>query len=258
MEFIKWDLEKAKTSRSKGYYMSGGYKYGRAPYHPYANKSGYVKMSRLILENHLGRYLSRDEKVWLIDGDKNNLSIENLRLYSSDDGDFKKIREENNWKTLIDFPRYEISDKGHLYDKIRKILIRGWKNNGGYITYDVSNERRKVKKKAHRLVAENFLEKVQGKNIVNHIDGNKLNNSVSNLEWVTAKENVVHAFEIGLHKVGEQHHYCKLTDEDAKEIYSKYQTGKYTYAKLATEYNVDTSYIGRIVRKELRFSDIIN
>ena len=75
---------------------------------------------------------------------------------------------------------------------------------------------------------------------------------------MTPKENVVHAFEIGLHKIGEQHHHCKLTDEDVKEIYSKYQTGKYTYAKLAKQYNVDTSYIGRVVRKEFRFRNIEN
>lgn len=52
---------------------------------------------------------------------------------------------------------------------------------------------------AHRLVALMFLERQEGKDIVNHIDGNKCNCNVDNLEWVTPGENVVHAFDTGLH-----------------------------------------------------------
>lgn len=52
----------------------------------------------------------------------------------------------------------------------------------------------------HILVAECFLNKVKGKTEVNHIDGNKHNNIVSNLEWCTRIENGIHAFNIGLHK----------------------------------------------------------
>lgn len=252
MKFIEWKLEKAKTNRSKGYYKSNGYTYGRAPYHPYANNKGYVKLSRLLMENHLGRFLTRNEHVKFIDNNKNNLIIENLKLYSSD-YDVKELRKNNRWLAVRDYPRYEISDKGFLYDKEREILIKGWLSHG-YRIYDLYNSNGAVKERAHRLVAIHFLEKEVGKDVVNHKDGNKLNNDVSNLEWCTTEENVKHAFKSGLHKVGDDHANAKLLFVEAEQIKRKYKSGNYTYEQLGIEYNVDPSYIGRIVREEYRFS----
>lgn len=55
--------------------------------------------------------------------------------------------------------------------------------------------------KIHRLVAETFILNPLGKPCVNHIDGNKLNNNVNNLEWVTISENTMHAYKNGLLKI---------------------------------------------------------
>lgn len=79
-------------------------------------------------------------------------------------------------------------------------------------------ETMEVKQRAvriHTLVAEHFLIKPQIKKPeVNHIDGNKLNNKVSNLEWTTHKENIRHAVRIGLMDIkGEKHPFHKLTKE---------------------------------------------
>lgn len=70
---------------------------------------------------------------------------------------------------------------------------------GDYLGFQLCNIKTYTRY-CHRLVAECFLDKVEGKTNVNHIDGNKKNNIYTNLEWCTSKENAVHAFKIGLNK----------------------------------------------------------
>ncbi|MHA4169913.1 NUMOD4 domain-containing protein [Bacillus cereus] len=72
----------------------------------------------------------------------------------------------------------------------------------------------------HQLVANAFVEKAEGKDYVNHKDANKHNNRADNLEWVTQKENIAYAREMGLcsDTVGEDHHSSKLTEDDVRWI----------------------------------------
>lgn len=73
-------------------------------------------------------------------------------------------------------------------------ILKGWVQNTGYLTVSLSNKKYSV----HRLIATTFLEQEKGKNIVNHIDGNKLNNNVSNLEWCDYKHNFDEAIRLNL------------------------------------------------------------
>lgn len=70
----------------------------------------------------------------------------------------------------------------------------------GYKIVSLCNGGKRKTAKVHRLVADAFLEKIDGKTQVNHKDGNKGNNAVSNLEWCNGSENKLHAFKIGLQK----------------------------------------------------------
>lgn len=99
-------------------------------------------------------------------------------------------------KPINDF--YTIFSDGRLYSNItKKFIIPDVSNTYGYIRVTLYKPYR-VRWLLHRLVAEFFLDKVDGKTFVNHLDGDKTNNDVSNLEWVTQSENEKHAFETGL------------------------------------------------------------
>ncbi|MFT9003767.1 MAG: YopX family protein [Liquorilactobacillus hordei] len=81
IKFRAWNEKEKFVKRGKGRYKENGYIMAKAPYHPNANKRGYVALHRLIMENHLGRYLNkRTELVHHIDGNRSNNDISNLKL----------------------------------------------------------------------------------------------------------------------------------------------------------------------------------
>jgi len=107
------------------------------------------------------------------------------------------------WKTINEFPDYEVSNLGRVKSfkryKEGRILKCG-KDRGGYLHVSLWKNKKGYTKKIHRLILENFnpidnMEKLQ----CNHIDGNKENNIYpENLEWMTCSENHKHAYRIGL------------------------------------------------------------
>ena len=70
----------------------------------------------------------------------------------------------------------------------------------GYLRVRLNSTVKNTMYFVHRLVAQAFIPNPDNRPQVNHIDGNKLNNDVSNLEWVTAKDNIHHAWSVGLSK----------------------------------------------------------
>jgi len=105
----------------------------------------------------------------------------------------------------------------------------------------------------HRLVAITFLDNPYNKKTVNHIDGDKTNNNVDNLEWATKSENEQHAWANGLKVArrlkGELNPNCKLTEAKVRKIRDRYDNGCPQY-KLAKEYGVSEAHISRIIRGE--------
>ena len=102
------------------------------------------------------------------------------------------------WRTIDEYPNYRISSYGRVYSVKRDIILRPGYDEWKYLFVRLYNKHGSSMKKLHRLVAETFIPNPYGKPEVNHIDGNRENNRVDNLEWVTHSENIRHAFATGL------------------------------------------------------------
>lgn len=144
------------------------------------------------------------------------------------------------------FLGYTITDKGEVFHDKRP--IKGQPNSKGYLRVTIKRKKYLV----HRLVAELYIPNPEDKPQVNHKDGNKLNNSVDNLEWVTNRENREHAVKNNLHLKGEACSYAKLTQADVEYIRSQ-MTSKYnkgTAKRLAEQFNVTPEHINKISRND--------
>lgn len=101
------------------------------------------------------------------------------------------------WKDIFGFEEYQISNFGNIFSKRNnRVLIH--KTNGVYKNIALYKNGKSHYRYIHRLVCDAFCDNPDNKPMVNHKDGNKLNNHFSNLEWVTKGENQAHAFRTGL------------------------------------------------------------
>ena len=107
------------------------------------------------------------------------------------------------WKPIKDFSHYEVSNKGRIrskqFDKYHKgTILKLSKCGRGYYKVILCKNKKHYNVMVHRIVAQTFIPNPKNKPTVNHIDGNKTNNSVDNLEWNTYSENLKHAYKNGL------------------------------------------------------------
>lgn len=145
-------------------------------------------------------------------------------------------------KQLKEFPKYSVTEDGRVWSSIsNKFLSPGISQ--GYKVVNLclppTHPDFKYKKykmcRVHRLVAETFLENPNNYPCINHIDGNKQNNNISNLEWCTYAYNNAHAVEHGLR------HNKPRKIKDLKEILKDFLTGNYTVKALEEKYDWYTS-----------------
>lgn len=124
--------------------------------------------------------------------------------------------ETEIWKPINDYEnRYLISSFGRIKSLARfvnaKNNSKAWKpeyiiklsvDNDGYPMIVLHKDGQRKTRRVHRLVAETFLPNPKNKEQINHIDRDKSNNHISNLEWVTNRENTIHRFETDGYNVG--------------------------------------------------------
>jgi len=107
---------------------------------------------------------------------------------------------EEVWSDIKGYENlYQVNVFGEIKSIYNNIILKPWINSCGYMNIKLSVKGKRKNKQIHRLVAEAFISNDENKKEVNHIDGNKSNNNINNLEWVTRNENIFHAYKIGLY-----------------------------------------------------------
>lgn len=182
--------------------------------------------------------------------------------------------ETEIWKQVIGYESlYEVSNLGRLKSVKRKVSYNRWNKNGtkiikekilnptirksnGSLAYyhtrlSFDGQNRDID--IHRLAAIAFLPNPNNLPEVNHKDGNKLNNSVSNLEWTTRKGNAVHAGQNDLMANCERHGMCKYNKLFIETIYAVYKSGFKNQRQLAIMSGISTTHLNRIVNNKTKW-----
>lgn len=155
---------------------------------------------------------------------------------------------------FIDVVGYEeyfmVSDDGRLFSKrTNKILSQNIVGKGylAHVTKIGGRTGKNLCLKTHRVVAEAFLPNPYSLPEVNHKDGNKLNNCVSNLEWVTSSENTKHSYanKLKVNKKSHNHVNSKLTKEDVEFILKS----DMSHRSLASKFGVSHKTIQRAIKR---------
>lgn len=155
-----------------------------------------------------------------------------------------------NWEGF-----YEVSNTGKIRSVDRLVVYSNNKrrvykgiikklstDKDGYLKVNLYNKDKNECNKVHCFVANAFLPKIDGKDKINHKDGNKKNNNVSNLEWVTHEENMYHASKMGLVK-------SKISDDDYLFIKNNYIPRHPELGRKALEkrFGISKTHISQIV-----------
>lgn len=151
-------------------------------------------------------------------------------------------------KQIPSFPNYEISCSGVIQHIKRKIPLNPSKTQSGYAIVSLSTPKSHSSNApayVHRLLAETYIPNPMNKPCVNHKDGNKQNNTLSNLEWCSYQENSIHSRDILQTKFvkGSAHGRSILTEAQILQIKSKYIPRIYTHQMLGDEFGVSPSTI---------------
>ena len=142
---------------------------------------------------------------------------------------------------------YFVTQDGKVYSQRKFKDLRELKQSktghGGYFKVKINLKNKFV----HRLVAIAYLDNPENKETVNHIDGDKGNNHVTNLEWATRSENTKHAYNYGLHKP-----YTEIKDKGNNKFYKEWvnlHKKGVSMRKIAKEYGVSHKTVGRVLEK---------
>lgn len=158
---------------------------------------------------------------------------------------------EKIFKRLVAEGVYRVCKNGNMYKGSTAV---GYKSNTGYIATAVKIKGRVHHIQLHRLVYLVHVGRIPTGLVINHKDGNKQNNAVSNLEAVSESENTKHAVRMGLHSlmhnVGCKNTNAKLTPAKVRQLRRMYASGKETNkAKLGRIFNLSGKSVDEVLKR---------
>lgn len=130
--------------------------------------------------------------------------------------------------------KYMVSNQGAVLSLCRggRKLLAQTDNGEGYLMVYLYKDGKVSHSKVHRLVAKEFVNGRKDGLMVNHKDGNKRNNAATNLEWVSARDNAIHAIKTGLMR-----QYKKIPNDKLEGIYNRHKNGE-MYKEIAKDYGI--------------------
>lgn len=164
---------------------------------------------------------------------------------------------EEHWETVAGFEdKYEVSNRGRVRTigsgrgRVHGRILRHAKMPRGYLIVNLWQDNRQKMQLVHRLVAAAFLGAIPEGMQVNHIDGNKENNAIANLEIVTNEQNREHAIATGLiDGKGEKNPMAKISLETVLAIRAKHSEGM-GYKKLAKHFDLGISCVRNVAARK--------
>ena len=149
-----------------------------------------------------------------------------------------------NRKQILDYPNYEVSDLGKVYNiATGKEVKSNVSNITGYYNLSLCNKGKVKSFMIHRIVLSAFVENTENKPQVNHINGDKSDNRLCNLEWNTRSENQKHSVKTGLRSAaGIKNSQSKISDSIAIEIFNSKESNDV----LSLKYKISVSCISQI------------
>ena len=157
---------------------------------------------------------------------------------------------DEKWLTIKNYPMYQISNYGNIKSSYHNKKNLTGTINKGYLTVGLYHNNIRKRIPIHILVINTFRVCYDVNKIyVNHIDGNKLNNRLDNLEFVTPSENTLHASNNNLikYRMGENHTHTKLNIDIVKEIFYSNDSIK----NIANKFNISISNVYNIKGKRI-------
>lgn len=162
-----------------------------------------------------------------------------------------------SWRDVVGAADYIVSDHGRVARKAGTFktpfdrIVEGGVKDTGYRQVMLTINGKVFGRTVHRLVAAAFIRPMAQGDVVNHLDGVKTNNHISNLEITDRAGNTEHAVTHGLIRSGIRHGMAKLTDTDVEEIRRRFASGD-SGQSIADDFGINRNYAYQIKRNEER------